>query len=247
MTRLLPPPTTTAAAAAGSTPQAAAHGLFLSFEGGEGSGKSTQLARVAARLRDLHGAGRVLTLREPGGTPIGEEIRVLLKSPARGQNMDPATELLLFAANRAQLVREVIRPALAASSIVLCDRFADSTTVYQGVARRLDSAVVAAVNGFAVGERWPDATVLLDLPAERARARVHGRAGSAPVLLEDRFDAESDRFFEAVREGYRRLAETAPDRFLVLDADRPAEAIAAELWQRLNARFPEVFMVSGEW
>lgn len=216
-------------------------GLFLTFEGGEGSGKSTQLARVAARLREIHGAGRVLTLREPGGTAIGEEVRALLKSSARGHNMDPATELLLFAANRAQLVRETIRPALAAGDIILCDRFADSTTVYQGVARHLDPDVVAVVNGFAVGDRWPDATVLLDLPAAAARARVHGRAGSAPVLLEDRFDAESDRFFEAVCAGYRQLAERAPDRFLVLDAARPVDVIAAELWQRLHARYPRVF------
>ncbi len=217
-------------------------GLFLTFEGGEGSGKSTQLARLAVRLGELHGAGRVRTLREPGGTAIGESLRVLLKSADRGRGMDPATELLLFAANRAQLVREVIRPALAAGTLVLCDRFADSTTVYQGVARRLDAAVVAVVNRFAVGDCWPDATVLLDLPAATARARVHGRTGSAPVLLaEDRFDAESDRFFEAVRAGYRALAESAPDRFLVLDADRPADAIAAELWQRLHARFPRVF------
>ena len=221
---------------------APAPGLFLTFEGGEGSGKSTQFARVATRLRALHGPGRVLTLREPGGTAIGEEIRGLLKSPARGHNMDPATELLLFAANRAQLVREIIRPALAAGTLVLCDRFADSTTVYQGVARHLDADVVAVVNAFAVGESWPDATVLLDLPAERARARIHGRAGSAPVLLEDRFDAESDRFFEAVREGYRQLADRCPDRFLVVNADRPVETIAAELWQRLHARYPRVFL-----
>ena len=219
----------------------AAAGLLVTFEGGEGSGKSTQLARVAARLREIHGAARILVLREPGGTAIGEEIRGLLKSPARGQHMDPATELLLFAANRAQLVREIIRPALAAGSVVLCDRFADSTTVYQGVARRLDAAVVATINRFAVGDRWPDVSVLLDLPAAAARARVHGRAGSAPVLLEDRFDAESNRFFEAVCTGYRRLAASAPDRFLVLDADRPADPIAAELWQRLHARFPLAF------
>lgn len=214
-------------------------GRFISFEGGEGTGKSTQLARLAERLRARLGRHRVLTLREPGGTILGEDLRVLLKTATPGRAIDPAAELLLFAASRAQLVREVIAPALAAGAIVLCDRFADSTTVYQGVARHLDPAVVAAVNRFAVGDRWPDLTILLDLSVPAARRRLRGRSGESLLPMEqDRLDAESDEFFERVRAGYRQLAEAEADRFIVLDADQPADLLAGELWQRLERYFP---------
>jgi dTMP kinase len=189
----------------------AGKGLFISFEGSEGCGKSTQIGRLAARLRD---AGReVVLLREPGGTPIGEKIRDLLQYDAAASAMKPETELLLFAASRAQLVREVIRPAVERGAVVLCDRFLDSTTVYQGVARALDRKDVAAINAFAVGETLPDLTLLLDLDAAEGRRRAASRKG--PV---DRMEQEKEEFYEAVRRGYLELAKENTGRIAVIDA-----------------------------
>ena len=151
-----------------------APGIFITFEGSEGGGKTTQFDLLVRRLRET--AGRpVATFREPGGTPLGEEIRRLLKMTAPGWTILPEAELLLFAASRAQLVREAVAPALARGEIVLCDRFLDSTTVYQGVARRLRTSDVAAINSFAAGGRLPDITFLLDLPVADALARVRAR------------------------------------------------------------------------
>ena len=196
----------------------AGKGLFISFEGSEGCGKSTQIGRLAARLRD---AGReVVLLREPGGTPIGEKIRDLLQYDASAAAMKPETELLLFAASRAQLVREVIRPAVARGAVVLCDRFLDSTTVYQGVARALDRKDVAAVNAFAVGETLPDLTLLLDLDAAEGRRRAASRKG--PV---DRMEQEKEEFYEAVRHGYLALAEEHKGRIAVINASAGIDAV----------------------
>lgn len=196
----------------------AGKGLFISFEGSEGCGKSTQIGRLAARLRD---AGReVVLLREPGGTPIGEKIRDLLQYDASAAAMKPETELLLFAASRAQLVREVIRPAVARGAVVLCDRFLDSTTVYQGVARALDRKDVAAINAFAVGETLPDLTLLLDLDAAEGRRRAASRKG--PV---DRMEQEKEEFYEAVRHGYLALAEEHKGRIAVINASAGIDAV----------------------
>ena len=196
----------------------AGKGLFISFEGSEGCGKSTQIGRLAARLRD---AGReVVLLREPGGTPIGEKIRDLLQYDASAAAMKPETELLLFAASRAQLVREVIRPAVARGAVVLCDRFLDSTTVYQGVARALDRKDVAAINAFAVGKTLPDLTLLLDLDAAEGRRRAASRKG--PV---DRMEQEKEEFYEAVRHGYLALAEEHKGRIAVINASAGIDAV----------------------
>jgi dTMP kinase len=196
----------------------AGKGLFISFEGSEGCGKSTQIGRLAARLRD---AGReVVLLREPGGTPIGEKIRDLLQYDASAAAMKPETEILLFAASRAQLVREVIRPAVAHGAVVLCDRFLDSTTVYQGVARALDRKDVAAINAFAVGETLPDLTLLLDLDAAEGRRRAASRKG--PV---DRMEQEKEEFYEAVRHGYLALAEEHKGRIAVINASAGIDAV----------------------
>lgn len=196
----------------------AGKGLFISFEGSEGCGKSTQIGRLAARL---HEAGReVVLLREPGGTPIGEQIRNLLQYDAAAAAMTPETELLLFAASRAQLVREVIRPAVARRAVVLCDRFLDSTTVYQGVARALDRKDVAAINAFAVGETLPDLTLLLDLDAAEGRRRAASRKG--PV---DRMEQEKEEFYEAVRRGYLALAAENRERIAVIDAAADIDAV----------------------
>jgi dTMP kinase len=209
----------------------ASKGLFISFEGSEGCGKSTQIERLAARFRD---SGRdVVTLREPGGCPLGEKIRDLLKFDPAGAGMTAEAELLLFAASRAQLVREVIRPALQRGAVVLCDRFLDSTTVYQGVARAIAPASVALVNSFATGGTLPEVTLLLDLDAAEGRRRAASRKGPA-----DRMEQEREEFYEAVRRGYLELAASEPSRIAVIDASGDVEAvgtaIAAALTERLK-------------
>lgn len=210
-------------------------GIFITFEGSEGCGKSTQFERLHRRLEAS--AGRpIVTVREPGGTPLGESIRRTLKHTAPGWSVLPEAELLLFAASRAQLVREVIAPALAEGKIVLCDRFADSTTVYQGVARKLPAADVERINRFAAGPRWPDLTVLLDLAPDVAYARVHQRPRAAG-LPPDRLDHESLDFYAQVRSGYLGLAATQPERFAVFDAAPSPDEIEAAIWRHLTERF----------
>src|SRR6266478_9571094 len=168
-------------------------GLFISFEGTEGSGKSTQVSLLAEHLRFERYTVR--TIREPGGTPIGEEIRHTLKHSAANHAMTAEAELLLMNASRAQLVREVIQPALAAGEIVVCDRFYDSTTAYQGYGRGLDLKLVKAVIDFAVGGTRPDLTLLLEVSPETSRARLAARqSGSPPVR--DRIEEAGGSFFE---------------------------------------------------
>jgi dTMP kinase len=203
-------------------------GIFITFEGSEGCGKTTQIQTLTAALQ---AAGRrVLVTREPGGTPVGEQIRHVLQHSRESEAMTPEAELLLFAASRAQLVREVIEPALAAGTDVISDRFLDSTTVYQGVARRLDAADVRCINAFAVGNRLPDLTFILDLEATEARGRVFGAGASAEP---DRIEREPLAFYERVRAGYLELAATAP-RFRVLDAAQSRDAIAAQIIQTVQ-------------
>ena len=209
-----------------------ARGVFISFEGGEGCGKSTQIRRLGERLESL--GYSILLTREPGGTEIGEQLRQLLQFSKAGEAMTPETELLLFAASRAQLVREKIAPALAEGRIVLADRFLDSTTVYQGVARRLDPARVAEINQFAVGDYVPDLTFVLDLDTALARGRLLGRA--TPQGVPDRMENQPAAFYEAVREGYLRLARETPDRVRLLDASQPEEEIFSDLWKQLASR-----------
>lgn len=220
-------------------------GIFITFEGSEGCGKSSQLDRLAQRLRGLVSAQTdVVTIREPGGTFIGEEIRSLLKCNRRGHGMTPSTELLLFAASRAQLSQEVIAPALAAGKIVLCDRFVDSTTVYQGAGRKLDPAIVDFINHFATSAiRLPDATLLFDLTVEVANQRIADRQKKAHVAGEhadsvaDRIESESAEFFNSVRQGYLQLAESEPHRFCVINAEPPIDEIEKVIWAALQKRF----------
>ncbi len=204
-------------------------GLFISFEGSEGCGKSTQIQRLAARLDGL--GKSVLLTREPGGTEIGEQLRHLLQFSPAGHAMCAETELLLFTASRAQLVREKILPALAAGTIVVADRFLDSTTVYQGVARRLAPAQVHAINRFAVGDCLPDLTFILDLDPVTARARLTGRPG-AP----DRMESQPAAFFDAVRAGYLALAAENEPRFHLLDAARSADDLEDAIWREIEPR-----------
>jgi len=206
------------------------HGVFITFEGSEGCGKTTQIHRLAERLK---GEGLpVLVTREPGGTPLGETMRNLLKFAEEGRDMTPETELLLFAASRAQLVRRVIEPALEAGSWVIADRFMDSTTVYQGVARRLDGEAVGFINTFAVGECQPDLTILLDLDPTEARRRLSSRP--APEAAPDRMEQLPPDFYEAVRAGYLMLARREPGRFRVIQAARGIDAVEAEIWEQVR-------------
>ena len=199
-------------------------GLFITFEGTEGCGKSTQINALAARLQ--HQGQQVLQTREPGGTPLGEAVRNLLQHDKAGAGMSPEAELLLFTASRAQLTRERILPAIANGEIVLCDRLMDSTTVYQGVARQIDIQAVATINRFAVGEAQPDLTILIDLSPEIGMARVHARSDGQL----DRIEQEAIEFFQAVRAGYLKLAESEPERFLVLDGSASVEVLEQQIW-----------------
>ncbi len=189
-------------------------GKLFTFEGSEGSGKSTQIELLADELAGM--GHEVVVTREPGGTEIGEEIRHLLIHNSAGEDMSPETELLLFAAARAQLVREVVIPGLEAGKIILCDRFLDSTTVYQGAARSISSDPVSYINRFAAASITPDLTFILDVPAEESMARVKRRITGLP----DRMERENVDFYKKVREGYLLLARSLPERFYVVDGTR---------------------------
>jgi dTMP kinase len=206
-------------------------GLFITFEGTEGCGKSTQIFRLTERLRSL--GRRVHTLREPGGTPIGEEIRHTLKHSKDNDAMKAETELLLMNASRAQLVREVIRPALLAGDIVVCDRFYDSTTAYQGYGRELDLKMVKAIIDVAIGETRPDLTLLLSVPSEVSAERLLARQATMP-FLRDRME-ESDRsFFERVARGYEAIAASEPQRVRIIDASGKVESVSAAVWNHVE-------------
>ena len=191
-------------------------GLFITLEGPEGAGKSTNRDYLAARLRE-HGLDVVLT-REPGGTPLAEKVRELLLAPS-DEVMAADTELLLVFAARAQHLAEVIRPALAKGAVVLCDRFTDATYAYQGGGRGLSVARIAALEQFVQGDLRPDLTLVFDLPVEvgLARAAARGRL--------DRFEQEGQAFFEAVRQAYLQRAQGEPQRYSLLDAAQPLDAV----------------------
>lgn len=213
----------------------AQQGLFITFEGSEGCGKSTQIARLAEKLRQECFGCEVIILREPGGTALGEEVRRLLQHADHSIKIDPVTELLLFAASRAQLVREVIQPALKRGAIVLCDRFLDSTTVYQGVARALDPKQVEMINHFSIGKIIPDLTFLLDMEAAQGRERM--RVRNASTRLVDRMEQEPERFYEAVRHGYLALAAKESNRIVVIDASEDVEEVSKKIMIQLHKYF----------
>ena len=197
-------------------------GKFITFEGGEGCGKSTHIERLAAQLRQI--GSPVLIAREPGGTQVGEQIRHILQYSQQSAAMMPETELLLFCASRAQLVREIILPALANGHIVLCDRYFDSTTVYQGVGRKIDPKAVAAINSFAIGMCLPDLTLVLDLDARAGLERTRGRE------LFDRMENQSLGFYNRVRQGYLDLAKREPERVKIVDGSQSIEAVGQQIW-----------------
>ena len=207
-------------------------GILISFEGSEGCGKSTQIRTIADRLEEIDHRVVVVT-REPGGTIIGEDIRHLLMHADSSKSILPETELLLFAASRAQLVREIILPAVQDGKIVLCDRFLDSTTVYQGVARQIADDPVTMINEFAVGEIVPDLTVVLDIPPEIGFERIKHRVSDMP----DRMEQENIEFYGKVREGYLAHARSLPERFFVVDGAGEPDDIELDIWNEIHARF----------
>lgn len=201
-------------------------GTFITFEGGEGCGKSTHIQRIAERLREQ--GKTVLTLREPGGTGVGEQIRHTLQHSRHSAAMTPEAEVLLFSASRAQLVRELIRPALAKGEVVLSDRFFDSTTVYQGAGRRIDADSIAFLNRFAVGDCLPHLTILIDLDPRVGLERVKGRE------LFDRMENESLAFHERVRQGYLDLARREPQRVKIIDGNQTLDGVAGQIWELVS-------------
>ncbi len=198
-------------------------GTFITFEGGEGCGKSTHIVRLVTRL-GREGRPAILA-REPGGTEVGEQIRHILQYSKQSAAMMPETELLLFCASRAQLVRELIEPALARGQVVVCDRFFDSTTVYQGVGRKLDPEKVALINSFAVGACVPDLTLVIDLDPRVGLERARGRE------LFDRMETQSQEFYQRVRQGYLDLANREPGRIKVIDGSQSIEAVERQIWE----------------
>ena len=198
--------------------------LFITFEGGEGSGKSLQAGALYRKLSRL--AIPALLTHEPGGTPFGNKIGRWLKW-AQDTDISPLTELLLFNASRSQLVTEVIQPNLKNGKIVICDRYADSTTAYQSYGRGLDLEMVRAINNAATQGLKPDLTVLLDMSAEEGLARKRTKK-------QDRFEQENIAFHQRVREGYLKMAANDPERWLVIDATQSKENIEEVIWQRVS-------------
>jgi len=215
-------------------------GLFITFEGTEGCGKSTQIRLLAERLQVL--GHRVRTLREPGGTPIGEEIRHTLKHSEHNHAMTAEAELLLMNASRAQLVREIIRPALAAGEIVLSDRFYDSTTAYQGHGRELDLEKVKAVIEFAVGETKPDLTLFLHVPPEVSAERLRSRQSTLP-FVRDRIEEADQKFFERVAHGFGLIAAAEPQRVKLINGAQPVDVVCAGIWNLVQPVLPRI----GRW
>jgi dTMP kinase len=216
-------------------------GIFITFEGTEGSGKSTQIALLEERL--LAAGHAVQLLREPGGTPIGEEIRHTLKHSEFNRGMKAETELLLMNAARAQLVREVIRPALEAGEVVLCDRFYDSTIAYQGHGRGLDLKWVRQIVEFAVGDTRPDLTLLLTVPVTVSEARRQARqpmllpvppsrTAGPPKLgfIRDRMEEADRAFFERVEQGYQQIAAEEKKRIRQIDGTQPLDKVTEQIW-----------------
>lgn len=207
--------------------------FFITFEGIEGCGKSTQVQRLASRLT-ARGLDVVLT-REPGGCPIADQIRSILLDAANGA-LTPTAELLLYAAARAQHVAEVVRPALKEGKVVICDRFTDATIAYQGYGRGLDLAAIEHLNAEAAAGTVPDLTVLLDCPVETGLKRAMARINNSTGAREDRFELESIQFHRRVRDGYLTLAARQPKRFVIIDGDRDIDETAAAILAAVSPR-----------
>jgi dTMP kinase len=208
-------------------------GKFITFEGIEGCGKSTHAQRLSERLIEV--GHKCLLTREPGGTELGEAVRQMLQQGTATEPIMPEAELLMFEASRAQLVRSSILPALESGSHVVCDRFADSTTAYQGFGRGLDMRKIQTMNDIAIGEATPDFTILIDTDTktgfERLKQRMSRTGESA-----DRFERENMEFHERVRAGYLSLAKKEPDRFIVIDGGRTEAEVSSDVWEMVLER-----------
>ncbi|MGV3635424.1 MAG: dTMP kinase [Pseudorhodoplanes sp.] len=205
-------------------------GKFITFEGGEGTGKSTQAKMLAERLKTL---GLAVTLtREPGGSPGAEVIRHVILSGA-AKPLGAEAEAMLFAAAREDHIAHTIKPALDRGAWVICDRFADSTRVYQGVLGHVDPRLIKRLEKITVGENKPDLTVILDTPAEIGLARAHARRGNGEI---DRFESEDIAFHERLRDAYRQLPVGEPDRCVLIDASGAPEQVADRVWSVINRR-----------
>ncbi|KAB7783287.1 MULTISPECIES: dTMP kinase [Methylorubrum] len=219
----------------------APRGVFITFEGGEGAGKSTQIARLAATLRDEGGGREIVTTREPGGTPRAEALRAaLLRGVAKPYG--PFAEALMFAAARIDHIENRIRPALARGAIVLCDRFSDSTRAYQGAAGGLEPELIASLERVTLGDLRPDLTLILDLPPEAGLARAQSRGGGEPA---DRFEAEGMRFHQRLRAAFRAIAEAEPERCRIIDADLGPDAVEAAIRAAVAAWRPDLLSAAA--
>lgn len=202
-------------------------GRFISFEGPEGSGKTTHMQRLEDTLKKQ--GIQVITTREPGGTKLGEAVREILQFDKAGETPCPRTELLLFLASRAQIVDTVIEPALAAGTWVLCDRFCDSTIAYQGYGRNLGAEKVTELNSFATNGLMPDTTILLDIPPEVSAQRVADRNGAT-----DRFEQEEISFHKTLRDGFLELATQNPTRIKVINSLQEVEEVATNILHAID-------------
>lgn len=211
-------------------------GFFITFEGIEGCGKSTQVRLAAEGL--ARAGHEVVVTREPGGCQIADAIRAILLD-ARNSTMVPMAELLLYAAARAQHVAEVVEPALSAGKIVLCDRFTDSTMTYQGFGRNLDRELIVQLNTLAAGSIKPDLTLVFDCPVEMGLARAMARINANSTAREERFEQESLLFHQRIRNGFLSLAAAEPARFIVLDGSRGIEEIEATVLNTIFSRLPD--------
>jgi dTMP kinase len=211
-------------------------GLLISFEGCEGSGKTTQANILSSRLREL--GCRIVRVREPGGTKLGEIIRGLVQHDSSGEVIGPETESLLFAASRAQMVKQVVDPSLAAGEIVVSDRFVDSAVAYQGYGREMGADLIATVNGLATGATMPDVTFLIDVDVRVGMQRMQHR-NIASGGESDRIEREDITFHERVRAGYLQIAKKEPGRFVLIDGTLDQAAIAEIVWNEVAKRSPE--------
>lgn len=209
-------------------------GFFISLEGGEGCGKSTQLNLLAQALQKMDPRREIIATRSPGGTPAAERIRAVLKERIESEDIMPETELLLFGACHSQMVRTLITPAMERGAILITDRFFDSTIVYQGIARKLGRALIDEINTIACGSVKPDLTILLDIPTDVSFSRTHIRDGNA--VESDRFDSEGEAFHAAIRQGFLDLAAEEKERFVVVDATGDVNEVHQQIWEVVRGR-----------
>ena len=224
-----------AAPSRGSKAPGVVSGRFITFEGGEGAGKSTQIERLLRRLNE--DGVRAIATREPGGSPKAERIRQSVLAGA-AKSFGPFAEAILFSAARIDHLRETIRPALARGLIVLCDRFADSTRAYQGALGNVDPALIRALERATIGDTRPDLTFILDLPAEIGLARAAQRRSGQGA---DRFEVEDAAFHERLREAFLAIAREEPGRCVVIDADRDPDVVEADIWRTVSERVLPMF------